>query len=62
MSDITRMVGYLIAAMPIAISCSVMAERFGGDAALAAQGIFYSTFFSLLTVPVLFYVVKRFGL
>lgn len=57
-----RMVGYLIAAMPVAISCSVMAERFNGDAGLAAQGIFYSTFFSLLTVPVWFYIIQRLGL
>ena len=55
-----RMVGLLIAAMPVAISCSVMAERFGGDAGLAAQGIFYSTFFSLATVPVWFYLSQRF--
>jgi len=59
---VPRLVGYLIAAMPVAISCSVMAERFNGDAGLAAQGIFYSTFFSLLTVPVVFYVVQRLGL
>jgi malate permease and related proteins len=60
--EMTRMIGYLIAAMPVAISCSVMAERYGGDAPLAAQGIFYSTFFSLLTVPAIFLVVQRFGL
>lgn len=58
----TRMIIYLIAAMPVAISCSVMAERFHGDVTLAAEGIFYSTFFSLLTVPVIFYLVQQFGL
>jgi len=58
----TRMVLYLIAAMPVAISCSVMAERYGGDTPLAAQGIFYSTFFSLLTVPAVFFLIQRFGL
>ena len=57
-----RMVGFLIATMPVAISCSVMAERFGGDAGLSAQGIFYSTFFSLLTVPLWFYVIQRLAL
>ena len=57
-----RMVLYLIAAMPVAISCSVMAERFAGETALAAAGIFYSTFFSLVTVPLVFLVVRRFGL
>ena len=60
--EVTRMVCYLIASMPVAISCSVMAERYGGDAQLAAQGIFYSTFFSLLTVPAIFLLVQRFGL
>ena len=58
----TRMIIYLIATMPVAISCSVMAERFHGDATLAAEGIFYSTFFSLLTVPVLFFLIQQFGL
>jgi malate permease and related proteins len=57
----TRMILYLIAAMPVAISCSVMAERFGGDTTLAAEGIFYSTFFSLLTVPGVFFLIQRFG-
>ncbi len=58
----TRMIIYLIAAMPVAISCSVMTERFGGDTALAAEGIFYSTFFSLLSVPGIFFLIQRFGL
>ncbi len=60
--ETVRMVIYLIATMPVAISCSVMAERYGGDVPLAAQGIFYSTFFSLLTVPGMFYLIQRFGL
>lgn len=62
MPDSARMVTYLIAAMPVAISCSVMAERFKGDVQLSAQAIFYSTFFSLLTVPAIFYLVQRLGL
>ena len=60
--EATRMVGYLIATMPVAISCSVMTERFKGDVNLAAQGIFYSTLFSLLTVPAIFFLIQRFGL
>ena len=58
----TRMILYLIATMPVAISCSVMAERFHGDVTLAAEGIFYSTFFSLLTVPAIFFLIQRLGL
>ena len=59
---VPRMVGYLIATMPVAISCSMFTERFGGDVSLSAQGIFYSTLFSLLTVPVFFFVIQRLGL
>lgn len=60
--DTPRMVCYLIATMPVAISCSVMTERYGGDATLAAEGIFYTTLFSLLTVPALFWLIQQFGL
>jgi malate permease and related proteins len=56
--DITRMVAVLVAAMPVAIVCSVMAERYGGDTRLAAQAVFLSTLFSLVTVPALFYLVS----
>ena len=56
------MVGYLIATMPVAISCSMFTERFGGDVSLGAQGILYSTFFSLLTVPAMFFLIQRLGL
>jgi predicted permease len=60
--DVMRHTLYLIAMMPVAISCSVMAERFGGDVELSAQGTFYSTLFSLGTVPLLFWVVEWWGL
>jgi malate permease and related proteins len=60
--DTARMVCYLIAAMPVAISGSVMTERYGGDGTLAAEGIFYSTLLSLLTVPAIFWLVQRLGL
>jgi predicted permease len=56
--QVTRMVVVLVAAMPVAIVCSVMAERYGGDTALAAQGVFLSTLFSLVTVPALFFLVS----
>jgi predicted permease len=56
--DVTRQVVVLIASMPIALVCSVMAQRYGGDARLAAQGVFFSTFFSLVTVPLLFLLVS----
>jgi len=61
-AEIPRMIGYLIATMPVAISCSMFTERFGGDVSLGAQGIFYSTFFSLVTVPLMFLLIQRLGL
>lgn len=60
--EVPRRIGYLIATMPVAISCSMFTERFGGDVSLGAQGIFYSTFFSLLTVPAIFFLIQQLGL
>jgi predicted permease len=52
--EVTRMVVVLVMGMPVAIVCSAIAERYGGDTVLAAQGVCYSTLFSLVTVPALF--------
>lgn len=41
----------IIVSMPVAISCTMFVERFGGDAGLSAAGIFYTTLLSLGTVP-----------
>jgi hypothetical protein len=41
--------------------CPALTERFSGDTPLAAEGMFYSTFFSLLTVPAIFFLIQRFG-
>lgn len=41
----------IIVAMPVAISCTMFAERFGGDGELSASAIFSTTLFSLGTVP-----------
>ncbi len=43
----------LISAMPCAISCGSIVERFGGDSELTAQSVVASTAASLLTVPIL---------
>ena len=60
--EVTRMTTYLIAAMPVAISCSIVTERFGGDTPLASRAIFYSTLGGILTVPALYYLVRLLGL
>jgi predicted permease len=41
----------IIATMPVAVSCTMFVERFGGDRKLTATGIFYTTLLSLVTVP-----------
>lgn len=62
LSEVPRITGYLIAAMPVAISCGIVAERFAGDPALAAKGIFYSTLLSVFTVPAFYFLVRYFNL
>ncbi len=57
----TRLTCYLIAAMPVAISASIMTERFGGDNLLSARAIFWSTVLSMLTVPVFYWLVQDWG-
>ena len=49
---LTREVLILVAAMPVALSASALAQRFGADALLAARGILLSTLLALATVPV----------
>jgi len=48
----------LISAMPIAVSCTVFAERFGGDVPLSARATFYSTLASLVSVPIVFWLLR----
>ena len=52
------MVCVITAMMPVAVSCSSLAERFGQDASLAAQSVLYTTVASAVTVPTLFWVSR----
>jgi predicted permease len=61
LTDIARLTIYLIAAMPVAISCSMFAERFGGDVRLSAATILASTLLSLVTVPALYAAIRALG-
>ena len=56
---LARMVMALVALMPVALSCSVFSDRYGGDSAFAAQGIFWTTLISLITVPLGFALMAR---
>lgn len=62
LGEVSRITGCLISAMPVAISCSIVTERFSGDTGLAAKGIFYSTLLSIVTVPAFYFAVKFFNL
>lgn len=53
-----RTVLLVTAAMPVAISGSLFAQRFGGDTVLAARAVLASTLLSLLTVPGLLWLVE----
>ncbi len=52
----TYIAAAIVSAMPVAVSCTPLAERFGGRPELAARSVFYSTLASLVTVP-LFYAL-----
>jgi len=52
-------IAFIVAAMPAAASCPPFAERFGGDASLAARTVVVTTVVGLLTVPALFWIFER---
>lgn len=60
--QVPRMIAYIITAMPVAVSCSIFAERFGADTHLTAKAIFWSSLASVVTVPAFFFAVSRLGL
>ncbi|MCP5489045.1 MAG: AEC family transporter [Verrucomicrobia bacterium] len=49
----SRMVLYLIASMPVAVSAPVFLARYGREAGFAAQSVLRSTLVSMITVPAL---------
>jgi hypothetical protein len=61
-TEVTRYCLYLIAAMPVSLTTALFTERFGGDVPLGAEAIFHTTLASLLTVPLLFWLVQALGI
>ena len=51
-SPLMRSIIVLQACMPSASSSPLMAKRFGGDYDLAASGVFFTTLFSIITIPI----------
>lgn len=58
-APVTRATLTLITAMPVAVSCGVLTERYGGDAGLASRVIFASTLASLVATPALVAVLGK---
>lgn len=52
-------VAVLIAAMPVAVSCGVLVERYGGDRDAMSDAILLSTALSVLTVPPFVLLAER---
>jgi hypothetical protein len=59
---VPRLVGYILAAMPAAVSCGIFTERYGGDTPFASKSIFYGTLLSIATVPALLYLIQQYHL
>jgi len=53
------MLSILILSMPTAVSCSLFAERFGGNSIIAALAILYTTLLSCVSVPFIFYLAEH---
>jgi predicted permease len=56
--EVPKRVTLLISAMPVAVTCGIMTERYDGDAVLGARAIFASTLLSLLTLPLIMWAFE----
>jgi malate permease and related proteins len=56
-SGVVYSIGILVTAMPVAAMCSVFAERFDGDAQFASQNVFITTILSVITIPVIAFLL-----
>jgi len=59
--EIVKNVTVILTAMPSAANTVVFAERFEGDQEFASQGVFITTLFSLLTIPIFVSLLNFFG-
>lgn len=60
--DLPKMLAAIIvlqAAMPSASTTPILTRRFGGDSELAASGVFFTTLFSIISVPLFLSLVLR---
>lgn len=52
----------ITAAMPVAVTCSVVVEKYDKDVPLVTRAIFVSTIASVITIPVIVWIVRIIGL
>lgn len=52
----------IISAMPVAVTCSIVAEKNGGDVPLISHAVLVSTLASVVTVPAVVWVMRVTGL
>ncbi len=57
--NLLRVIIVLQAAMPSASTTPILTRKFGGDAELAANGVFFTTLFSIITVPLFITLALR---
>jgi hypothetical protein len=53
LDEIMTGIPVVITAMPVAANCAIFATKYGNDYQLASQGVFISTMFSMLTIPLI---------
>lgn len=51
----------VIMSMPVAAMCAIIAKAYGNNVELAAEGTFMTTLLSMGTIPVVIWILSRFG-
>ncbi len=59
LDDMVKAIGFIIMAMPCAVSSSIFTERYAGDTNLASRAILVTTVASVITVPGLYYIYQH---
>lgn len=59
LDNMVKAIGFIIMAMPCAVSSSIFTERYAGDTDLASRAILVTTVASIITVPGLYYLYQH---
>ena len=58
---VPQRVAILVSAMPVAVTCGIIVERYGGAVPTAARAIVVTTLASIVSVPFVLYAIVRWG-